>query len=337
MMPRAADVPIIEVEDLNVRFRTREGLLHVLENVSFSLRRGETMGMVGESGSGKSVSAYALTRLLPKTADVQAGTMRVAGLDYLSAPKADIEALRGKTISMIFQNARAALNPIRRIGDQIADVLHRHSGLTRKDAREAAVQALAEVKIPDPAARYKSYPFQLSGGMCQRVMIALALAARPEILIADEPTTGLDVTTQAAIMDLIREKAASERMTTLLITHDLALAADYCDRFVVMHAGHVVESGATGPIFARPAHPYTRRLLKATPDGTSALSDLEPIPGNLPDLRKATTLCRFAARCPHYAADICDVPQKLRPAAGAVWPAHHVACARAADLNAEAA
>lgn len=291
-------VPLLDIQNLKVDFATRDGTVHAIENVSFQLARGETMGLVGESGSGKSVSAYAVMRLLGVSARVSADRMVSGGMDLLSASDAEVAGMRGKHMTMIFQNARSALNPIRSIGEQIADVLRTHRAMPRREARKAAVDALAEVRIPDPERRYNAYPFELSGGMCQRVMIALAFASEPELLIADEPTTGLDVTTQAVIMDLIRLKSSQRRMSTILITHDLTLAAEYCDRFAVMHAGHIVEQGSTADIFDNAAHPYTELLMKATPHGASSLSDLTAIPGSLPDLRLDLPPCRFVSRCP---------------------------------------
>ncbi|MFM8767150.1 MAG: ABC transporter ATP-binding protein, partial [Rubrivivax sp.] len=214
--------------------------------------------------------------------------------------------LRGREISMIFQSPRTALNPIRPVGQQIEDVLRRHAVTLRGHTgpelglayRERAVQALREVAIADPERRARAYPFELSGGMCQRVMIAIALACRPSLLIADEPTTGLDVTTQAAVMDLITTLARERQMATLFITHDLALAADHCDRIVVMHAGHAVESAPTAQLFAQPLHPYTARLMSSTPGPDTVLTSLAPVPGQLPDLRRGDLpACRFAERC----------------------------------------
>jgi len=225
---------------------------------------------------------------------------------------------------MIFQSPRTALNPIRSVGKQIGDVLRRHGTATRQTARDMAIKALTSVRIPDPERRYDAYPFELSGGMCQRIMIAMALSCRPELLIADEPTTGLDVTTQAAIMDLIKELAVERNMATVLITHDLAMAADYCDRIVVMHAGHVVEQAETEALFANPRHPYTAKLMKATPHGGGSLDDIESIAGSLPDLRAPQPPCRFSARCERYAPE-CDAPDLL---ATEVSPGHMVTCRR---------
>jgi len=226
-------------------------------------------------------------------------------MDMLAASERSLEEVRGREISMIFQNPRTALNPIRRIGRQIEDVLAVHTSTLRADMKRKAIEALARVRIPDPERRYSAYPFELSGGQCQRVMIALALACNPQLLIADEPTTGLDVTTQAAILALISELAAERRMATILITHDLALASEYCDRIVVMHAGHVVELAPTGQLFDRPRHPYTARLIASTPAPAQSIATLASIPGNLPDLRRTDLPnCRFHARC-ERAQDAC--------------------------------
>jgi peptide/nickel transport system ATP-binding protein len=319
----APSVPLLEVTDLSVEFRTRGGTVRALERVGFAVARGETVGVVGESGSGKSVTALALLRILDPSARITAGRAVFGGLDLLAARESELALQRGREISMIFQNPRTALNPIRSVGRQIADVLLRHANVTRGDARRRAVDLLARVQIPDPERRYRAYPFELSGGMCQRVMIGLALACSPALLIADEPTTGLDVTTQAAIMDLIRELASRTRMATILITHDLALAAEHCDRIVVMHAGHVVETATTAALFASPRHPYTAKLIAATPQAAARLEDLAAIPGGLPDLAGDLPPCRYRARCERY-APICDGPLPRAE----VLPGHVVACAK---------
>jgi peptide/nickel transport system ATP-binding protein len=304
----ANTIPLLQVRDLSVEFRTRSGMVRALENVTFDVRKGETVAIVGESGSGKSVTAYTVLGINDAAARVTAGTAIFGGADLLRASERTLSSLRGREVSMIFQNPRAALNPIRPVGRQIADVLLRHGGVTSADAPKRAVDLLAQVKIPDPERRAKAYPFELSGGMCQRIMIALALACSPSLLIADEPTTGLDVTTQAVIMDLIAELARARGMATLLITHDLGLAADYCDRIVVMHAGHVVESAPTDELFRNPRHPYTARLIGATPREDSRLDQLVAIGGNLPDLRAVTLPpCRFSARCDRYDS-ACETP-----------------------------
>jgi peptide/nickel transport system ATP-binding protein len=321
--------PLLEVSNFGLEFRTRSGTVHALEGVNLTLRKGEIVGLVGESGSGKSVLSYALLGISDRAAKVTGGSAVFGGLDLLQADEHTLADLRGREIGMIFQSPRTALNPIRPVGRQIEDVLRRHAAAAGPDLRtslkQRAVQALREVAIADPERRVKAYPFELSGGMCQRVMIALALACRPSLLIADEPTTGLDVTTQAGVMDLITTLAREREMATLFITHDLALAADYCDRIVVMHAGHAVEAAPAKALFQQPRHPYTQRLISSTPgnsgDGGS-IAALEPVPGNLPDLRRSDLpACRFAERCTR-AQDRCrsEAP-RLDPAAE-----HAVAC-----------
>lgn len=296
-------LPLLDVQDLGLEFRTRSGTVHALEGVSLRVHKGEIVGLVGESGSGKSVLSYAMLGISDRAAKVTSGRALFGGLDLLTADEHTLADLRGREISMIFQSPRTALNPIRPVGAQIEDVLRRHAAAPGADLgrslRERAVQALREVAISDPERRHRAYPFELSGGMCQRVMIALALACRPSLLIADEPTTGLDVTTQAAVMDLITTLARERQMATLFITHDLALAADHCDRIVVMHAGHAVEAAPARALFTQARHPYTARLLSSTPDErTRSAGSLQPVPGNLPDLRRADLpACRFAERC----------------------------------------
>ena len=316
--------PLLAIEGLSLDFRTRGGTVRALEHVSLSIARGETLGIVGESGSGKSVLSFAIMGISDAAARITAGHVRFEGQDLLSAGRRHLDELRGAEMAMIFQNPRVALNPIRAVGKQIEDVLRRHAGVTGAQARARAVEMLAKVRIPDPERRAAAYPFEMSGGMCQRVMIALALACQPKLLIADEPTTGLDVTTQAAIMDLVGDLARETRMATILITHDLGLAAQRCDRIAVMHAGHLVEVAPTAELFARPAHPYTRKLIATTPRPSVSLADLEPIPGSLPDLRGTLSPCRYAARCERREA-ACDTAPLALVAIGA---GHAVQCAR---------
>ena len=229
MIADGNSVPLLAVEDLGIEFRTRSGTVHAVDGIGFELRRGETMALVGESGSGKSVTAYAIMGILDAAARITSGQIVFGGLELLQAGAKAIAEIRGRELAIIFQNPRTALNPIRPVGTQIADILLRHGNVTAAQAPGRAIEMLAKVRIPDPERRARSYPFELSGGMCQRVMIAMALACQPQLLIADEPTTGLDITTQAVIMDLIAELAASEKMATLLITHDLGLASEYCN------------------------------------------------------------------------------------------------------------
>ncbi|MFT3954260.1 MAG: ABC transporter ATP-binding protein [Piscinibacter sp.] len=319
--------PLLEVSDFGLEFRTRSGTVHALQGIDLRIHKGEIVGLVGESGSGKSVLSYAMLGISDRAARVTGGTAMFGGMDLLKADEKTLADLRGREISMIFQSPRTALNPIRPVGAQIEDVLRRHAAARGADLaqslRERAVQALREVAISDPERRYAAYPFEMSGGMCQRVMIALALACRPSLLIADEPTTGLDVTTQAAVMDLITSLARERQMATLFITHDLALAADHCDRIVVMHAGHAVEAAPARALFTQARHPYTARLLSSTPDErTHSAQALHPVPGNLPDLRRNDLPgCRFAERCERR-SDLCV---HERPALDAAAP-HSVAC-----------
>ncbi len=289
---------LLEIRDLSLEFRTRSGTVHALEHIDLAVDKGETVGIVGESGSGKSVLSYAAMRILDPAARITQGAISFAGQDGLAASEHDMQQLRGREMAMIFQSPRTALNPIRRAGRQVEDVLRVHTSTLRAELKAKAIEALAQVRIPDPERRYSAYPFELSGGQCQRVMIALALACNPQLLIADEPTTGLDVTTQAAIMELVRDLARARNMATILITHDLALASEYCDRIVVMHAGHVVEEAPTATLFQRPRHPYTVQLIASTPTPEKTIAGLSSIPGNLPDLRRAVLpSCRFLARC----------------------------------------
>ena len=314
--------PALSVEGLSVEFRTRSGVVRALDNVSFAIAKGETMALVGESGSGKSVTAYAVLGILDPAARVSGGKAMFGGLDLLSAKPGQLAGVRGREIAMIFQNPRTALNPIRPVGRQIADVLIRHGNVPRREAPAQAIEMLRAVGITDPARRAKAYPFEMSGGMCQRVMIAIALAAKPSLLIADEPTTGLDVTTQAVIMDLISDLASELGMATIFITHDLALAGQRAARIVVMHAGHVVESAPTRELFARPRHPYTAELIAATPNSAASLDELASIPGSLPDLRRTDLpLCRYSERC-RRKIDPCDRPLPQPETS----TAHNVAC-----------
>ncbi|KRR30538.1 dipeptide ABC transporter ATP-binding protein [Bradyrhizobium retamae] len=268
--------PLLDVHDLTVEFTTRRGIVKAVQHVNISVAKGETLGIVGESGSGKSVTSYAVMRILDRAGRIADGSVMFSGIDVKAASENEMRDLRGREISMIFQNPRAALNPIRKVGDQIEDVLRQHVQSAASDRGEKAIEALEQVKIARPRERYHAYPFELSGGMCQRVVIALALACNPQLLIADEPTTGLDVTTQKAVMDLIVELTKRRHMSTILITHDLGLAAAYCDRVVVMEKGRVVETAKSANIFARPEHAYTKKLMRATPRLGVSLRDLLP-------------------------------------------------------------
>ncbi len=267
---------LLGIRDLAVSFRTRRGTVEAVRGVSLEVGRGETLAIVGESGSGKSVTSYALMRILDAGGTIKAGEAVYGGVDLRRASEREMSDIRGREISMIFQNPRAALNPIRKVGRQLEDVLLRHGRATRQDAKARAIEAMEAVRIRDAAQRYHAYPFELSGGMCQRIVIALALACEPKLLIADEPTTGLDVTTQKAVMDLVAELIRERHLSAVLITHDLGLAAAYSDRVAVMRHGEVVERGTAEELFARPRHPYTRKLVAATPREGVGVRELLP-------------------------------------------------------------
>src|SRR5690349_10600231 len=269
-------VPLLDVSELTVEFTTRRGIVRAVQHVNVKIAKGETVGIVGESGSGKSVMSYAVMRILDRAGRIAEGAVHFTGLDIRAASEDQMRSLRGREISMIFQNPRAALNPIRKVGHQIEDVLQQHSQADSSAVTDKAIEILDQVRIARPRERYHAYPFELSGGMCQRVVIALALACKPQLLIADEPTTGLDVTTQKTVMDLVTELTRKSGMSTILLTHDLGLAATYCDRVVVMEKGHVVETAESKAIFSAPQHPYTRKLVRATPRPGVTLIDLLP-------------------------------------------------------------
>ncbi|ABS69877.1 ABC transporter related [Xanthobacter versatilis] len=268
--------PLLEVRDLTVEFATRRGVVTAVSQVNLTLAKGETLGIVGESGSGKSVTSYTVMRILDRAGRIAEGSITFSGMDVAHAPESAMRDLRGREMSMIFQNPRAALNPIRTVGRQIGDVLLQHVQADARNVKEKVIDILKQVRIARPEERYHAYPFELSGGMCQRIVIALALACRPQLMIADEPTTGLDVTTQKAVMDLVTELTRERGMSTLLITHDLGLAAAYCDTVMVMEKGRVVETAPAERIFRDPQHPYTRKLMRATPRPGITLKDLLP-------------------------------------------------------------
>jgi peptide/nickel transport system ATP-binding protein len=276
---------LLQVEDLRVTFSTRNGTVEALHGVGFSLETGQTLGLVGESGSGKSVTSMAVMRVLDRAGRISGGKIIFRGRDITRLGPRDLRSLRGAALSMIFQNPRAALNPIRTVEQQIVDVLRAHRPISGREARAAALALLRQVLIRDPEQRLNAYPGELSGGMCQRVMIAMAIACKPALLIADEPTTGLDVTTQKSVMDLLAAIVAERGMAMILITHDLGLAARYAQQIAVMERGLIVERGPTEALFRAPTHPYTRRLIAASPTRLSTLADLadgKPLPSPIP-------------------------------------------------------
>ncbi len=273
----------LNIDNLSVDFKTRNGIVHGVKNVSMDIKKGEILGVIGESGSGKSVTAFTVLGLLDSAGYVSSGDISYENFSLTKANESELRLYRGREISMIFQNPRAALNPIRCVGKQIEDVLICHKQASPQDAKEKAIKMLEKVKIVNPEQRYYSYPFELSGGMCQRVMIAIAIACRPRLLIADEPTTGLDVTTQKIIMDLIQELARNEGMSVMLITHDLGMAALYCNNICVMQKGEIVEKNSVINLFQNPTHPYTKKLIAASPGPKSKLEDLTAIPEEMED------------------------------------------------------
>jgi peptide/nickel transport system ATP-binding protein len=310
---------LLEVTDLSVRFETDDGATHAVDGFSFFLEAGEVLGIVGESGCGKSVTMLSLLRLLPATAQVT-GRALFDGADLLVASSSRLRAIRGREISFVFQEPMTSLNPAFTVGRQVGEVLRRHLGLSRPQARERTIELLQLVRIPAPSRRVDEYPHQLSGGMRQRVMIAMALACDPKILIADEPTTALDVTIQAGILDLMRDIRDRLGTAIVLITHNLGVVADIADRVVVMYAGRKAEEAPVRELFAHPQHPYTIGLLGAIPRrGTDRLRE---IPGLVPSLSEPLPYCAFAPRCPR--AD--ETSRSAVPELREVRPAHLVAC-----------
>ena len=315
---------LLAVEDLSVRFETDDGTVQAVDGLSFELAEREVLGVVGESGCGKSVSLMSLLRLLPASAHVSGRATFNGGVDLLSASNSRIRRIRGREIAFVFQEPMTSLNPSFRVGSQIAEVLERHLGLSRRAARARAVELLDLVRIPAPERRVREYPHQLSGGMRQRVMIAMALACDPKVLVADEPTTALDVTIQAGILDLMRDIRDRLGTAIVLITHNLGVVADIADRVVVMYAGRKVEEAPVEDLFARPQHPYTIGLLGAIPrpGGADRQGRLREIPGRVPSLTGPWSACAFADRCPR--AD--DRTRSEVPPLREVERGHRVAC-----------
>jgi oligopeptide/dipeptide ABC transporter ATP-binding protein len=298
---------LLSVNNLTVAFRTDDGCFRAVEDVSFDMRQGEKLGLVGESGCGKSVTALTLMRLLPAPpASIEGGQVLFQGRDVVALPEQEMRRLRGDRIAMIFQEPMTALNPLHRVGDQVAEVLRLHRGYGKREAMREAVALLEKVQIPEARRRAKDYPHQLSGGMRQRIVIAMALACRPDLLIADEPTTALDVTVQAQILDLLEQLTAENGSSVLMITHDMGIVAQLCDRVLIMYAGQIVETALVGELFAQPLHPYTQGLLRSLPRiGPSAGHErLFSIPGTVPDPQHFPVGCRFHPRCEH-ATDQC--------------------------------
>jgi oligopeptide/dipeptide ABC transporter ATP-binding protein len=294
---------LLEVKNLQTHFPTRAGLVRAVDDVSFYVDKGELLGVVGESGCGKSITALSIMRLISPPGKIVGGQILFEGENLLDFPEERMRSLRGDDIAMIFQDPMTSLNPVYTVGEQIAEALRLHRDLSRKDAREATIEAMKEVSIPDPARRVEDYPHQLSGGMRQRVMIAMALACDPKLLIADEPTTALDVTIQAQILELLNELRQTRELGVLLITHDLGVVAEVADRVAVMYTGRIVEESPVEELFARPKHPYTEGLLRSVPKLTAAevakATRLETIEGTVPSPTQLPPGCHFAPRCSH--------------------------------------
>jgi oligopeptide/dipeptide ABC transporter ATP-binding protein len=309
---------VLDIEEISIDYSVAGGTLHAVREVSLAIEAGKTLGLVGESGSGKTSLGLAISRLLPPKASITGGAIRLGGLDLLGLPAQEIRELRGSRIAMVFQDPMNALNPVLSIGAQMIDIQFRDRTRSRREKREHAIAMLRRVGIPDPERRFYDYPHQFSGGMRQRIAIAMALSGRPDLLIADEPTTALDVTLEAQILDLLRDLRRDFCGATLIITHNLAVVAELCDEVAVMYAGEILEQGPVGAVFAHPLHPYTRALLACDPGRLAVSTRVFPtIGGQLPDLRAVSVSCLFAPRCSHaFARCRREVPPAIEAAPG---------------------
>ena len=318
--------PLLQVEGLRTSFYTRDGVVHAVDGIDFHVDRGEIMGLVGESGCGKSVTSLSIMRLVAKPGRNEGGRILFDGRDLLTLSDEEMRHIRGDRISMIFQQPQSSLNPVWDVGKQIAEVLELHRGMKKGPARERALDLLRMVGIPDPKRRLESFPHEMSGGMAQRVMIAMALACEPELLIADEPTTALDVTIQAQILDLMRNLRDETGTAIILITHDLGVVAEMCDRVAVMYAGEIVEQSDVTSLFRRPKHPYTQGLIASIPVVGSVQDELKVIPGSVPNLIDLPSTCRFAPRCLTRIEKDVTLATELHPELRPVAPGHEVRC-----------
>jgi oligopeptide/dipeptide ABC transporter ATP-binding protein len=326
---------LLEVEDLRTYFKTRAGEVHAVDGVSFSVERGKTLGIVGESGCGKSVTALSIMGLLPPSGRIVNGSIRFEGRELTTMSQRELEDIRGRQIAMIFQDPMTSLNPTLKIGTQIMETMQRHLDLSRDEARKRAIELLEEVHIPNARQRLDDYPHRYSGGMRQRVIIAIALSCNPKLLIADEPTTALDVTVQAGILDLLEELREQHQMSMIIITHDMGVVAEAADDIAVMYAGQIVEETSTEELFDHPEHPYTEALLGALPqlEGEGVRQGrLTAIPGRPPDLLDPPPACRFAPRCPYASFD--DSCAKEPPELREIRPGHLVRTAHPASERA---
>ncbi|MEH7346537.1 ABC transporter ATP-binding protein [Bacillus sp. JJ1532] len=299
---------MLAIKNLHVNFQTFRGTIEALKNINLSIQEKEIVGIVGESGSGKSITALSILGLLENNAQITNGEISYRGENLLTLSKKEIQTIRGKKIAMVFQEPMTALHPTMKVGEQLSEVIRRHRKVSKKEAKQLMINALKDVHIHNPEHVAKQYPFELSGGMRQRIVIALAMAAPPDLLIADEPTTALDVTIQHEILQLMKELNEKKGTSILFITHDLGVVSQICDRTVVMYAGEVIESGETKEVLHAPQHPYTRALIEALPDGKDANEPLKAIQGEVPNLMERPVGCAFASRC-HYVMDICRTKQ----------------------------
>jgi peptide/nickel transport system ATP-binding protein len=313
----AVSAPLLAVRDLSVEIQSEDGVVHAVDHVSWSVNRGDVLGIVGESGSGKSVSCLSLVGLLPEKRTTVTGSAVFDGVELLECTEEQLDSVRGGQIAMIFQDPLTSLHPLMSVGAQLLEAIKLHQKMAKADARALAIEMLARVGIPDPAHRMKAYPHELSGGMRQRVMIAMALINDPAVLVADEATTALDVTTQAQILDLLRDLCARANSAIVLITHDLGVVAEICDHVVVMYAGRVAESGTVEAVLERPSHPYTWGLLGSMPSVDAKAARARTIGGTPPSLLTPPSGCRFHPRCPH-ALEVCreEIPPLRRPPDG---------------------
>ncbi|MEZ0239772.1 MAG: ABC transporter ATP-binding protein [Chloroflexota bacterium] len=318
--------PLLEIKGLRTSFHTRDGVVRAVDGIDFHVDRGEIMGLVGESGCGKSVTSLSIMRLVAKPGRIEAGQVLFDGQDLLTLSMDQMRRIRGDRISMVFQQPQSSLNPVWDVGHQIAEVLEIHRGMKRGAARNRALELLRMVGIPDPARRLDAFPHELSGGMAQRVMIAMALACEPELLIADEPTTALDVTIQAQILDLMRNLRDETGTAIILITHDLGVVAEMCDRVAVMYAGEIVEHTDVTTLFRRPKHPYTRGLIGSIPVVGQVQDELSVIPGNVPNLIDLPKGCRFAPRCLTRIEEDVSLATEVHPELLPVATGHDVRC-----------
>ena len=316
--------PLVKAENLEVRFVSREATVHAVNGVDFTLMPGEVLSIIGESGSGKSVTMRAIMRLLPERKTRITGTLEVAGRSVLSMSRKELTDMRGRDVSMIFQEPMTALDPVYTIGDQIAETVMTHEGVSKETALKRALELLEFVRVPSAARRLKAYPFELSGGLRQRAMIAMALSCKPSLLLADEPTTALDATVQIQVLILLRKLQQEMGMGVIFVTHDLGVAAQIADKVAVMYAGRIVEMGSVREVLMNPQHPYTQGMLASTVHGQDRDRDIEAIPGSPPDMRRLSPGCSFAPRCPKVTAECrASQPPVLAPAPGRVVRCFH--------------